>query len=41
MSVLLEYIKEVNGAMLLVTHDEEIANMCNQKYYLKNGRLDV
>jgi lipoprotein-releasing system ATP-binding protein len=41
MSVLLEYIKEVNGAMLLVTHDEEIANMCNQKYYLKNGRLNV
>ena len=41
MNVLLNYIQNTNGALLLVTHDEEVANMCNQKYYLKNGRLDV
>ena len=41
MNVLIEYILQANGALLLVTHDEEVANMCNQKYYLKNGRLDV
>lgn len=34
------YIKTNNAAMLIATHDIEIANMCDEKYYLKNYTLN-
>jgi len=40
MDVLLEYIKEHNSAMILVTHDEEMANLCNKSYKLENQILE-
>jgi len=39
MSVLLDYIQTNSAALLLVTHDDEVANMCDKKYFLKNGKL--
>jgi len=40
MQVLLEYIKEHNAALVLVTHDENMAQLCNKKYRLENKRLE-
>jgi putative ABC transport system ATP-binding protein len=39
MRVLLEYIEENNAGLILVTHDEFIANMCNREYKLENREL--
>ena len=39
MEVLLEYIKENNAAMVLVTHDESMARLCNRSYRLENQKL--
>jgi putative ABC transport system ATP-binding protein len=39
MEVLLEYVKEHNSAMILVTHDEEMAKLCNKSYRLENQLL--
>lgn len=39
MEVVFDYIKTNNAAMLIATHDTEIANMCDEKYYLKNYTL--
>lgn len=39
MEVVFDYIKTNNAAMLIATHDTEIANMCDEKYYLKNCTL--
>lgn len=39
MQVLLEYIKENNAAMVLVTHDESMAKLCNRSYRLENQKL--
>ena len=39
MDVLLEYIKVENAAMILVTHDEEMAQLCNKSFRLENQSL--
>ena len=36
MNVLLEYIQENNAGMILVTHDEEMAKLCDRRYRLEN-----
>ena len=40
MDVLLEYIEYHNAGMILVTHDEEMAKMCNKSYKLENQILE-
>ena len=39
MRVLLEYIEENSAGLILVTHDEFIANMCDSQYRLENKSL--
>jgi len=39
MDVLLEYTKTNNSALLLVTHDEEMASRCDEQYHLKDRVL--
>ncbi len=39
MDVLLEYIESHNAAMILVTHDEEMAKLCNKSFRLENQAL--
>ena len=39
MDVLLEYIRENGAGLVLVTHDEFIANMCSSRYLLENKSL--
>ncbi len=39
MDVMLEYTKENNGGLFIVTHDEKIAAKCNTIYRLKDKRL--
>jgi putative ABC transport system ATP-binding protein len=39
MDVLLDYIKENNAGLLLVTHDESMAARCNSIYKLENREL--
>ncbi len=40
MKVLLDYIKEKNAGLVLVTHDESMAKLCNKSYRLENRRLE-
>jgi putative ABC transport system ATP-binding protein len=40
MDVLLEYIETENAAMILVTHDEEMAKLCNKSFRLENQTLE-
>jgi putative ABC transport system ATP-binding protein len=40
MQVLLDYIKENNASMVLVTHDESMAKLCDKRYRLENKRLE-
>jgi len=39
MDVLLEYIKKENAALVLVTHDEEMASLCNKSFRLELKEL--
>lgn len=39
MSEMIEYIKSINGTMLIVTHDENIASMSDTIYRLKDQKL--
>jgi len=39
MDVLLDYIKENDAGLLLVTHDESMAARCNSIYKLENREL--
>ena len=39
MDVLLEYIKKENAALVLVTHDEEMAKLCNKSFRLELQEL--
>ncbi len=41
MKVLLEYVQENNAGMVLVTHDEAMARMCNRSYKLENRKLEL
>ncbi len=40
MGVLLEYIKESGAGLLLVTHDEELASICDEVYRLEDKKLE-
>ena len=40
MDAVFEHIKNVSGALFLVTHDEQIAKSCDRVYRLKNRRLE-
>jgi putative ABC transport system ATP-binding protein len=39
MNVLLDYVRENDAGLILVTHDEEIAKLCNDVYLLENKSL--
>lgn len=39
MSVIFDYIKTNNAALVLVTHDKDIAKLCDIKYQLSNQHL--
>ena len=39
MEVLLEYIKKENAGLILVTHDEEMAKLCNKSFRLELQEL--
>lgn len=39
MNVLFEYTKQNSAALVLVTHDENIAKSCDERYRLENGNL--
>ncbi len=39
MDVLLEYLKKENAAMILVTHDEEMAQLCDKSFRLEKQTL--
>ena len=41
MSVLLDYVRREKAGLLLVTHDEEMAALCDEKYRLENQRLNL
>ena len=40
MSVIFEYIDEVGGALVLVTHDENLAKKCSDIYRLNDKKLE-
>ncbi|MSN96359.1 ABC transporter ATP-binding protein [Campylobacter sp. FMV-PI01] len=40
MEILFSYIKSVKGALILVTHDENLANRCSTIYHLNNKNLE-
>jgi putative ABC transport system ATP-binding protein len=39
MNLFFDYIKSANAGMVLVTHDEELAHMCDKVYRLENREL--
>ena len=39
MSVIFDYVKTNNAALILVTHDKDIAQLCDIKYQLSNQHL--
>jgi len=39
MDVLLEYVEEYHAGLVLVTHDEEMAKLCNKAYRLEQKEL--
>ncbi len=41
MRVLLEYVEENSAGMVLVTHDESMALLCNKSYKLENKKLEL
>lgn len=41
MDVLLQYVREQNAGLLLVTHDEEMAGRCNDVYRLEDRKLEL
>jgi lipoprotein-releasing system ATP-binding protein len=38
-SILLEFAKDPSKALIIVTHDEELAKLCSSRFELKNGEL--
>jgi len=34
-----DYVDEVNGALFMVTHDHSVANICDTRYLLEDGML--
>ncbi|MBD3788992.1 MAG: ABC transporter ATP-binding protein [Campylobacterales bacterium] len=41
MDVLLDYIRETESGLVLVTHDPQMAQMCDRIYALENRQLEV
>ena len=41
MQVLLDYIRRTNAALFLVTHDDNIAKLCDSNYRLENQTLSL
>jgi putative ABC transport system ATP-binding protein len=39
MKTLFDYVKNNNASLVLVTHDEDLANQCNQIFQLKDGNF--
>lgn len=39
--MLINFAKEENKVLIVATHDEELANLCDEKYILKNGFLKL
>jgi lipoprotein-releasing system ATP-binding protein len=37
--LLLKSVKSANAALILVTHDDELAGLCDHQYYLREGML--
>lgn len=38
--ILLSFVEDYQKALVIVTHDKELAALCSKQYELKNGRLD-
>lgn len=38
--LLIELTQKFHKGMILVTHDRDLANLCNKTFYLKNGSLE-
>jgi putative ABC transport system ATP-binding protein len=41
MDVLLEYVAQNSAGLVLVTHDEDLAKLCNQVYRLEDKKLEA
>jgi len=41
MQIMFNYIKSNNAALILVTHDKDIASMCDNTYELKDNQLQL
>ena len=41
MEIFFEYLQKTNAAMILVTHDEDLAFKCKKVYKLENKELKV
>lgn len=39
--LLLDFAKNKGKTLILVTHDKELANLCDKQYFLNNGQLDL
>lgn len=40
-SMISEYVEEVNGALFMVTHDHDVAGICDSRYLLEDGSLKL
>jgi lipoprotein-releasing system ATP-binding protein len=40
-NLMLEFTKSFNTSFIVVTHDHELARMCERTLYLKNGQLNT
>mgnify|MGYP003344233023 CR=1 FL=1 len=38
--ILFDYVKEENSSLIMVTHDQNLANQTNRKIKIKDGRID-
>jgi lipoprotein-releasing system ATP-binding protein len=38
-NLMLEFTKSFNTALIVVTHDQELASLCERTLYLKGGQL--
>lgn len=41
MDVLIDYVKKENAGLVLVTHDKDVASMCDEVYELENQNLSM
>ncbi len=41
MDALISYVRDKKASLFLVTHDEEMARLCDRVYRLENGKLSV